>query len=153
MVVSLTGAKRKMAKENNLQRFIEAQQQDYATAFAEISNGKKRSHWMWYIFPQVQGLGFSETSRYYAISDMDEAAAYLAHPVLGKRLTGICKALLTLEESSAIKIFGSPDDMKLQSSMTLFSSTPNADPVFQSVLDKFFDGKKDDKTLQIINRQ
>jgi uncharacterized protein (DUF1810 family) len=142
-----------MAKENNLQRFIDAQQQDYATAFAEISNGKKRSHWMWYIFPQVQGLGFSETSRYYAIRDMDEAAAYLAHPVLGKRLIDICKALLTLEENNATKIFGSPDDMKLRSCMTLFSSTPNVDPVFQSVLDKFFDGKKDDATLQIINRQ
>jgi uncharacterized protein (DUF1810 family) len=142
-----------MAKENNLQRFIDAQQQDYATAFAEISNGKKRSHWMWYIFPQVQGLGFSETSRYYAIRDIDEASAYLAHPLLGKRLIDICKALLKLDESNATKIFGSPDDMKLRSCMTLFSSAPNVDPVFQSVLDKFFDGKKDDATLQIINRQ
>jgi uncharacterized protein (DUF1810 family) len=151
LVVSLITPK-EMAKENNLKRFIDVQQQDNATAFAEISNGKKRSHWMWYIFPQIRGLGFSETSKYYAIEDMDEAAAYLNHPVLSKRLIDICNALLMLNESNATRIFG-PDDMKLRSSITLFSSVPNADPVFKSLLNKFFDGKMDDKTLQITGQQ
>jgi uncharacterized protein (DUF1810 family) len=136
--------------ENNLSRFLTAQKTEYAIAFSEIKNGKKRSHWMWYIFPQIQGLGFSETSKFYAIKDLHEAEGFLHHPVLGKRLIDICNELLQLETNNAHKIFGSPDDLKLRSSMTLFSSVPAADPVFQKVLDKFFDGEKDPKTLQII---
>jgi uncharacterized protein (DUF1810 family) len=132
----------------DLQRFIDAQQGDYATALSEIKNGRKRSHWMWYIFPQVQGLGFSSTSKHYAIKDIDEARAYLAHPVLGKRLIEISSELLKLPANDANSIFGSPDDMKLRSSMTLFAEVPGADGVFQKVLDKFFNNEKDTLTLQ-----
>ena len=135
---------------DTLNRFIEAQQRDYATALAEIKNGKKQSHWMWYIFPQVQGLALSETSRFYAIKDVPEALEFVQHPVLGSRLVEICNVLLKLDENDPHKIFGSPDDMKLKSSMTLFASL-NVNAVFQSVLDKFFNGAKDNKTVQIIN--
>ena len=141
-----------MPKEINLQRFITAQESSYQTALSEIKNGRKRSHWMWYIFPQIQGLGFSETSRFYSIKDMPEATAFLVHPVLGSRLIEICNQLLQLQSNDASKIFGSPDDIKLKSSMTLFSSLPDAHPAFQAVLEKFFNGARDDKTLQIINR-
>src|SRR3954468_23236287 len=101
-----------MPTNPSLQRFIDAQQRVYDTALAEIKNGRKRSHWMWYIFPQIQGLGFSETSRFYAIKNKAEAAEFLNHPVLGKRLTDICKTLLQLSSNNATAIFGSPDDMK-----------------------------------------
>jgi uncharacterized protein (DUF1810 family) len=141
-----------MATENSLNRFVDAQKTDYQQALSEIKNGRKRSHWMWYIFPQIQGLGFSETSRYYGIKDAAEAAAYLAHPVLGSRLVDICEELLKLSSSNATSIFGSPDDVKLKSSMTLFAALPGANPVFQQVLDKFFNGTKDAKTLQIIGK-
>lgn len=139
-----------MQTDTNLQRFLKAQEKDYAIALSEIKNGKKQSHWMWYIFPQIKGLGFSETSRFYAIKNIDEAEDFLKDLVLGKRLIDICNELLNLENDDAHKIFGSPDDIKLHSSMTLFSSLPNTDPVFSKVLDKFFEGKKDQKTLQII---
>lgn len=139
-----------MSHEYNLQRFIEAQQKDYATALKEIKNGKKQSHWMWYIFPQIQGLGFSSTSKYYAIKDIDEAAAYLQHDNLGTRLIEICTALLALKTNDANKVFGSPDDLKLRSCITLFGALPGSNPVFQSVSDKFFNGLKDNKTVQII---
>jgi len=142
-----------MPTASNLQRFVDAQQKDYEIALEEIKQGKKRSHWMWYIFPQIQGLGFSETSRYYAINDKEEATAYLKHPVLGTRLIQICHALLQLPDKNAIHIFGYPDDLKLKSSLTLFSSLPDADPVFQAVLNKFFNGKKDENTLQILAQQ
>jgi len=135
---------------NSLNRFIEAQAQRYQAALSEISNGRKKTHWMWYIFPQVKGLGFSQTSRYYAIEDMNEAAEFLKHPVLGVRLINISKELLKLESNNATSIFGSPDDLKLKSSMTLFSGVPGSDPVFQLVLDKFFNGTKDENTLRII---
>ena len=140
-----------MNTDKTLERFIEAQKTDYETALSEIKKGKKRTHWMWYIFPQVQGLGFSETSRYYAIKDINEAEEFLKHPVLGPRLLKICKELLQLASSDAHSIFGSPDDLKLKSSMTLFSSL-NIDPVFDAVLDKFFNGTKDSSTLQIIKK-
>ncbi len=139
-----------MSKEYNLDRFVKAQDKSYSTALAEIKNGRKRSHWMWYIFPQVQGLGYSETSRYYAIQNGSEAAAYLQHPVLGQRLVDICEALLQLPSPNASHIFGSPDDIKLKSSMTLFASVPGAHPVFQQVLTMYFGGEKDKTTLQII---
>ncbi len=108
---------------------------------------------MWYIFPQIQGLGFSETSKLYAIKNIEEAEAYLAHPVLGNRLVEISEALLKLKTKNANSIFGSPDDIKLQSCMTLFCSLPNSHSVFQAVLDKFFEEVKDTKTLEIINRE
>ena len=139
--------------ENSLQRFIDAQEKDYETALAEISQGRKRSHWIWYIFPQIQGLGFSETSKFYAIKNIDEAAEYLKHPVLGERLIRICHALIKNPGDDANKIFGSPDDMKLKSSMTLFAELPGTDPVFQKVLDKFFNGTRDSKTIEILTSQ
>ena len=138
-----------MSSEYNLERFIDAQEASYEIALSEIKSGRKKSHWMWYIFPQVQGLGFSETSKFYAIKDIGEAKAFLEHPILGERLVRICNALLHLESDNAHNIFGSPDDLKLRSSMTLFSSL-NINPVFQKLLEKFFNGIKDDKTLQII---
>jgi uncharacterized protein (DUF1810 family) len=137
----------------SLQRFIDAQHRDYENALSEIKNGRKRSHWMWYIFPQIHGLGFSETSRFYAIKNKAEAEEYLNHPVLGKRLIEISKALLDLDTDDAHSIFGTPDDLKLKSSMTLFASLPETDPVFKSVLKKFFNGKKDEKTLRIIEEE
>jgi uncharacterized protein (DUF1810 family) len=137
----------------SLQRFLDAQKADYEIALSEIKGGKKRSHWMWYIFPQIHGLGFSETSKLYAIKSLDEAKEFLNHPVLGKRLMEISKALLDLSSNDAHAVFGSPDDIKLKSSMTLFASLSNTDPVFQSVLEKFFDGRKDDKTLKIISEE
>jgi len=139
-----------MENEHSLNRFTDAQRSAYATALSEIRNGRKRSHWMWFIFPQIQGLGFSEAARYYGIKDINEAKAYLNHPVLGGRLIEISNELLKLESHNASEIFGSPDDLKLRSCMTLFASVPGADPVFHSVLDKFFGGIKDIKTLQIL---
>ena len=137
--------------DTNLQRFIDAQRADYATALAEIKSGRKRSHWMWYIFPQIQGLGFSSTSKFYAITDTDEAIAYLQHPVLGERLIAISKELLKLADHNAANIFGYPDDLKLRSCMTLFAASHGSDPVFDAVLEKFFGGVRDKMTLAIIN--
>ncbi|MDB5286723.1 MAG: hypothetical protein JWR05_1672 [Mucilaginibacter sp.] len=139
-----------MARKKDLTRFMEAQERDYQVAFAEVKKGRKRSHWMWYIFPQIEGLGISEISQFYAIKDIQEAELYLKHPVLGSRLIRICKELLKQEVSDANMIFGSPDDMKLKSCMTLFASLENTDAVFQAVLNKYFQGAKDDKTLSII---
>jgi len=137
--------------DNSLKRFTDAQENSYTAAFSEIQQGKKKSHWMWYIFPQITGLGFSETSRYYAIKDLQEAAGFLKHAVLGPRLINISRELLKLKTNDAHLVFGSPDDLKLQSSMTLFSSLQDADPVFQLVLEKFFEGSRDIKTLHIIS--
>jgi len=142
-----------MKNENSLQRFLDAQQQDYETALNEVKAGRKRSHWMWYIFPQIQGLGYSETSRYYAIKNREEVTAYLNHPVLGKRLVEICEALLQSNTNDAYKIFGSPDDVKLKSSMTLFDAVDEEQPVFQQVLDKFFGDKRDDTTLRLLQSE
>lgn len=135
---------------DDLQRFIDAQESDYADALAEIKHGRKRSHWMWYIFPQIRGLGFSEMSKRYAIRDLDEAEAYINHPILGQRQIEICSQLLTSQSDDAYEIFGSPDDMKLRSSLTLFASLPDAYPVFKSVLDKFFQGQPDKATLHLL---
>lgn len=140
-----------MATQPNLQRFLDAQATDYAPALAEITAGRKRSHWMWYVFPQIQGLGFSDISRRYAIRNLAEAAAYLEHPVLGSRLVEISTALLGLAGSDANRVFGSPDDLKLKSSMTLFAAVPGADAVFEKVLAKFFGGVRDGKTLQVLS--
>ena len=141
--------------EPDLNRFVDAQADDYAQALTEINNGRKRSHWIWYIFPQLNGLGFSEMARFYGIRDIEEATAYLAHPVLGPRLIEISKALVALKTQSASQVMGSPDDLKLRSSMTLFSQVDKAGSiqggqVFQAVLDKFFDGKPDPKTVSML---
>lgn len=134
----------------DLNRFLKAQEYDYAQALSEIRAGRKRSHWMWYIFPQIQGLGFSHTAQYYAIQGLNEAKEYLAHPVLGARLKEISSALLELEGLSASEIFGYPDDLKLRSSMTLFRLADLDCDVFEAVLDKYYDGEPDSKTVRIV---
>lgn len=138
-----------MESAHNLDRFLDAQENDYSRALSEIRNGRKQSHWMWYIFPQISGLGFSETAKFYSIKNLQEAAAYLDHPVLSRRLIDIANAMLRIDGKTANQVLGSPDDMKLRSSMTLFSLLPNADPVFQAVLDKFFDGTPDQRTVDL----
>jgi uncharacterized protein (DUF1810 family) len=137
----------------HLTRFIDAQESAYPIALAEIKKGLKKSHWIWYIFPQIQGLAPSNTSKYYAIQNIREAESFLHHPVLGRRLIEISKALLQLKENNATIIMGTPDDLKLKSSMTLFASLPKTNSVFQAVLDKFYRGKMDIKTLEIIGKQ
>jgi uncharacterized protein (DUF1810 family) len=136
--------------KEHLQRFKTAQDRDYDTALAEIKGGRKQGHWMWYIFPQITGLGMTEMSRFYAIKDIAEAGDLLMDPELGLRLTMICKALLELETNDPHAVFGSPDDLKLKSSMTLFDAVPATFPVFSRVLDKFYRGERDERTLEIL---
>lgn len=133
-----------------LQRFRDAQKDDYETALAEIKDGRKRSHWMWYIFPQIHGLGFSRISEFYSIKNIQEAKEYMADPVLGAHLTEISRVLLDLESSDPHQIFGSPDDMKLLSCMTLFEKAAPDNKVFPQVIDKFYGGRRDQKTLEIL---
>ncbi|MCD7743854.1 MAG: DUF1810 domain-containing protein [Lachnospiraceae bacterium] len=139
--------------EEGLNRFLSAQEKSYKRALQEIRSGKKMSHWMWYIFPQIQGLGSSPTAQYYAISGLDEAKEYISPPVLGEHLREISSALLELESSDAEDVIGWPDNLKLRSSMTLFSIADPGCEVFQKVLDKYFDGEKDPKTIAILERQ
>jgi uncharacterized protein (DUF1810 family) len=134
----------------DLDRFVRAQEADYERALAEIRNGRKRSHWMWYVFPQSAGLGLSATSQRYAINSLAEARAYLAHPMLGPRLTEIAEAVLNVRGRTAHEIFGSPDDLKLNSSATLFALVSPADSVFHRIIDKYFDGSRDEKTLALV---
>ena len=134
----------------DLKRFLDAQEGVYEQALSEIREGRKRSHWMWYIFPQYDGLGFSSTSQRYAIKSAAEAMAYLRHPVLGPRLIGCCKAALEIEDRSAYELFGSPDEIKLQSCATLFSAVSPVGSVFEQLLTKFFEGKSDEKTLRLM---
>jgi uncharacterized protein (DUF1810 family) len=134
----------------DFKRFLDAQNLVYLRALEEIRNGKKTSHWMWYIFPQIAGLGHSDTAKYYAIKDYDEATEYLKHPVLSKHLIEIATALLAVDNKSAKEIFGSPDDLKLRSSMTLFAELEGADPVFNKVLDKYYGGQLDTRTLALL---
>ena len=136
----------------DLSRFLEAQNNSYDTALREIRAGRKRSHWMWYIFPQIQGLGYSAMAQHYAIRDLGEAREYLQHPVLGPRLIEISEALLSLDESDPRRVMGSPDDLKLRSCMTLFQSAAPDQPVFGKVLDKFYGGQPDGRTLEILSR-
>jgi uncharacterized protein (DUF1810 family) len=136
-------------ESDDLSKFLTAQERDYSGALAEIKKGKKHGHWMWYIFPQITGLGFSETSRYYAIADIEHAARYLQHPVLGKRLIEISEAMLAVKGKTANQILGSPDDLKLKSCMTLFTLVEDKNSVFQAVLDQFFNGNLDQKTVDI----
>jgi len=133
-----------------LSRFISAQDSVYDRVLEELKSGQKRSHWMWYIFPQVDGLGYSATSKHYAIKSMEEARAYLNHPVLESRLLECADAVLAIDGRSASDILGYPDDLKLQSSMTLFASVAGPDSVFVRVLDKYFQGERDVRTLQLL---
>ncbi|MCL2482907.1 MAG: DUF1810 domain-containing protein [Propionibacteriaceae bacterium] len=135
---------------NELSRFVKAQEGCFDQALAEIRAGRKRTHWMWFIFPQLAGLGFSPTARFYAIMNLDEAQRYLADPVLGPRLTEITQVLLGLSSRNARAIFGYPDDLKLRSSMTLFSQVSGCSPVFAQVIDEFFDGQPDRATLTLL---
>ncbi len=134
----------------DLSRFLSAQEGIYPTVLAELSAGQKRSHWMWFVFPQIEGLGHSSTSQYYAIKSMAEARAYLKHPVLGARLRECAAAVLAVEGRSAAQIFGYPDDLKLRSSMTLFAAAADPGSVFARVVDKYFNGEQDPKTLRLI---
>ena len=131
----------------NLQRFVDAQQQVYDTVHAELSAGRKRSHWMWFVFPQVEGLGFSAMAERYAISGLAEARAYLAHPLLGARLRECCALVLACDGVSAHTIFGSPDDMKLRSSLTLFAQAAPEERLFADCLQKYYGGQPDPATL------
>lgn len=133
-----------------ISRFIKAHQSDYQRALSEIKNGKKVSHWIWYIFPQIKGLGRSSMSEYYGIQDLDEAKAYLADPILGKHLIEICDVLLSLDTNDATEVMGRPDDRKLKSSMTLFDAATESLDIFQMVLDKYYHGKKDYRTLKML---
>src|ERR1700749_870533 len=135
-----------------LERFKQAQERDYEIALSEIKNGKKRSHWMSYIFPQVTGLGSTDISKHYAITGIREATDYLMDETLGLRLSNSCKALLELETNDAFTVLGSPDNLKLKSSMTLFEAVPATFPVFGQVLDKFYQGERDQRTLDILKQ-
>ena len=134
----------------DLRRFLQAQDRDYDTALSEIRSGRKQSHWMWYVFPQFEGLGFSHTSRHYSIKSISEAEAYLAHPILGPRLIECAQAALDVQSRSALEIFGSPDDIKLRSSATLFALVSPPGSVFQQILEKYFQGRRDEATLSLV---
>ena len=140
-----------MSETIDLSRYRKAQDQDYQVALKEIKEGYKRSHWMWYVFPQIIGLGQSRTSIFYSIKDLEEAKAYMADESLGGHMLEVCNALLGLETNDASYVFGSPDDVKLQSSMPLFKEACPEEEIFQQVLDKFFDGKADRRTIEIIS--
>ena len=135
---------------DDLNRFVCAQEHDYAQALAELAGGRKRSHWMWYIFPQFDGLAMSATSKFYAIKSTEEAEAYLAHAVLGPRLVECAEAMLRIEGRSAKEILGSPDDLKLRSSATLFDAVQPEGSVFDRLLTKYFAGVRDEKTLRLL---
>ena len=136
----------------DLQRFVRAQEGDYERALAEVRSGRKRSHWMWYVFPQFAGLGQSSMSQRYAINTLGEARAYLAHPILGARLKGIAEAVLGVQDRTAHEMFGSPDDLKRQSSATLFALVSPEDSVFHWIIEKYFGGRQDEKTLELTRR-
>jgi len=142
-----------MSDPFDLQRFLDAQEPVWAEALAEVKAGRKRTHWIWYVFPQMRGLGLSPNASFYGIGSLDEARAYLAHPVLGPRLAAMAEAVLAHEGRSAHAIFGSPDDLKLRSSMTLFdaASGDGANP-YRAVLRRFFEGVPDPQTLALIDK-
>lgn len=131
----------------NLQRFVEAQAPVYERVRAELRNGRKQSHWMWFIFPQIAGLGHSAMAQRYAILSLREAEAYLQHPVLGPRLRECTRLVVQVEGKSALEILGSPDDMKFHSSMTLFARAAPDEALFNACLDKYFDGRDDALTI------
>ena len=135
-----------------LQRFVDAQARNYDLALAELRAGRKDSHWMWYVFPQIAGLGVSAMAQTYAIGSLAEARAYLAHPVLGVRLLECVAAVVAVNGRSAREIFGGPDDMKLRSSLTLFARAAPGGTLFRRALDLYFDGEPDPRTLEILVR-
>lgn len=137
--------------KSDLERFLKVQERDYEVALNEIKNGRKTSHWIWYIFPQIAGLGFSSTSKYYSIKDKNEAIEYLNNKTLRNRLIEICEALLLLDSNDATYVMGYPDDLKLKSSMTLFNEVSDID-IFKKVLDKFYNGEKDEMTISLLNK-
>lgn len=134
----------------DLQRFVDAQHGVYESALGEITQGQKRTHWMWFIFPQIDGLGSSPAARHYAIKSREEADAYLRHPVLGPRLAACAEAALAVDGRSAREMFGSPDDLKLRSSATLFAAIAPGGSVFERVIEKYFNGHPDPKTLELL---
>jgi uncharacterized protein (DUF1810 family) len=136
----------------DLSRFLSAQQEVYKTALAELKRGSKQSHWMWFVFPQIVGLGSSPMAQFYAVKSLAEAEAYLAHPILGARLIECCNALLAIEGKSATEILGQPDDLKLKSSMTLFAAAAETD-VFDRVLEIYYAGHADEQTLRVLKSQ
>ena len=133
----------------SLERFVKAQQHNYEIAKEELSRGRKESHWIWYIFPQLKGLGMSSTSNYYGIRDIEEAKEYYSHPILGKRFIELTKIVLNINTDDIHKIMPSPDDLKLRSSMTLFYAA-TGDELFMSVINKYYDGQLDRKTLRLL---
>lgn len=136
-----------------LSRFVQAQATQYACALREVKRGRKQGHWMWYVFPQLRGLGHSAMACTYGIEDIEEARAYLLHPVLGKRLVEITRALLALDEDDPGKVMGYPDNLKLHSCMTLFAQIEGADAVFEAVINRYYGGKQDELTLALLNRR
>lgn len=136
-----------------LERFVYAQHGIYETALSEITSGRKESHWMWYIFPQLRGLGRSEMACFYGIADIDEARAYLEHPILGCRLRKCCKALLSHKEKDPREIMGEIDSLKLRSSMTLFAIISRENSIFHKVICEFYDGEFDKRTIEMINNK
>lgn len=136
----------------DLNRFLTAQEGVYDRALTEVRSGMKLSHWMWFVFPQIDGLGHSPTTRHYSIKSLEEARRYLSHPVLGPRLTECAEAVLAVQGRSVSEIFGFPDDMKLQSCMTLFEFLSGPGSVFGRVLDRYYQGRRDERTLQIADR-
>jgi uncharacterized protein (DUF1810 family) len=134
----------------DLSRFVRAQEDDYQQVLLEIRNGQKYSHWMWYIFPQIDGLAFSSTAKYFSIKSLQEAKTYLDHPILGPRLLECVEAVMRVEGRSATDIFGSPDDLKLKSCATLFACVSQPGSAFESLLKKYYRGERDDKTLRLL---
>ena len=137
----------------DLSRFEEAHHRDFAIALAEIQAGEKRTHWIWYIFPQLQGLGRSYTAEYFGIPDLKAAKTFVAHPILGQNLLTITRALLDLEEDNPTRILGTLDGLKLRSSMTLFEAAAPEHPEFSAVLEKFYSGKRDPLTLEHLSKE
>jgi uncharacterized protein (DUF1810 family) len=135
---------------HHLERFVTAQKVDYDQALSELRAGRKRSHWMWYVFPQFAGLGKSEIAHFYAIKSIEEAKAYLMHPLLGPRLTECCEALLAIEGRAANEILGFPADLKLCSSATLFDKVAGPESPFQRIIARYFDGRPDPHTLELL---
>lgn len=135
---------------HNLERFVEAQDPVFRNARAELAAGQKTSHWMWYVFPQLKGLGMSSTAQHYGISSLAEAEAYWRHPVLGPRLKECTELVLAVPDRSASEIFGNPDDVKFRSCMTLFEKAAPDEPAFAQALDRFFGGERDARTLALL---
>jgi uncharacterized protein (DUF1810 family) len=138
---------------NDLSRFLSVQQNIFAQVVKELRNGKKTSHWMWFIFPQIEGLGHSSTSKYYSIKNINEAKEYIDHPILGMRLLECCNIILKIDGKTASDIFGYPDDIKLRSSLTLFHSIAPEHKVFADVLKKYFASDQDEKTISILRKR